>query len=132
MPKVTRVTINNTPIISFIKPAKNTDTIETNPEKTDKYKINLAIPCGTYLSYPLFNLLLNCLFISLSYITYRAPATPKPNFPNEKIITPAKRTPHIQAITLFLNSKSKKLAANVPVQAPVPGSGIPTNNIRAI
>ena len=43
------------------------------------------------------------------------------------IIIPAITTPHITAITLFLNPRSRILAASVPVHAPVPGSGIPTN-----
>ena len=43
------------------------------------------------------------------------------------IITPASKTPNKTAITLFLNPISRKLAASVPVHAPVPGSGIPTN-----
>ena len=42
------------------------------------------------------------------------------------IIIPARRTPHITEMTLFLKSSFKKLAASVPVHAPVPGSGIPT------
>ena len=40
-------------------------------------------------------------------------------------------TPNITASTLDLKSMSKILAASVPVQAPVPGNGIPTNNSRA-
>ena len=40
-------------------------------------------------------------------------------------------TPNITASTLDLKSISKILAASVPVQAPVPGNGIPTNNSRA-
>ena len=47
------------------------------------------------------------------------------------IIIPASITPAITAITLFLKSISKRLAAKVPVQAPVPGSGIPTNKNSA-
>ena len=44
---------------------------------------------------------------------------------------PAKMTPNITASTLDLKFISKILAASVPVQAPVPGNGIPTNNNRA-
>ena len=40
-------------------------------------------------------------------------------------------TPNITASTLDLKSISKILAASVPVQAPVPGNGIPTNNNNA-
>ncbi len=45
---------------------------------------------------------------------------------------PASITPSITAITLCLNSQSRRLAASVPVQAPVPGKGMPTNNSKAI
>ena len=41
---------------------------------------------------------------------------------------PAIRTPNAQANTLVLKSKSRILAANVPVHAPVPGTGMTTNN----
>ena len=44
---------------------------------------------------------------------------------------PAKITPAITETTLFLKSISKRLAASVPVQAPVPGSGIPTKRNKA-
>ena len=44
------------------------------------------------------------------------------------MIIPARSTPHITATTLDLKSISRRLAARVPVQAPVPGSGMPTNN----
>ena len=47
------------------------------------------------------------------------------------MIIPASITPNITAKTLDLKSISKILAASVPVQAPVPGNGIPTNNSRA-
>lgn len=47
------------------------------------------------------------------------------------MIIPANITPPITAITLFLKSMSKIEAAKVPVQAPVPGSGIPTNRNKA-
>ena len=44
---------------------------------------------------------------------------------------PAKMTPNITASTLDLKFISKILAASVPVQAPVPGNGMPTNINRA-
>ena len=44
---------------------------------------------------------------------------------------PAKTTPRATAEILVLKSRFKKLAANVPVQAPVPGRGIPTNRSKA-
>ena len=47
------------------------------------------------------------------------------------IITPASSTPSVTAHILVLKSKFRKLAASVPVQAPVPGNGIPTNISRA-
>ena len=48
------------------------------------------------------------------------------------MIIPAKTTPAIAAVTLFLKSRFKILAARVPVHAPVPGRGIPTNKNNAI
>ena len=39
------------------------------------------------------------------------------------MMIPASSTPPMQASTLFLKPMSKMLAASVPVQAPVPGSG---------
>ena len=42
------------------------------------------------------------------------------------MMIPARITPSITAITLRLKSQSRIDAAKVPVQAPVPGSGIPT------
>ena len=47
------------------------------------------------------------------------------------MIIPAKTTPPIIAITLFLKSRFKREAARVPVQAPVPGRGMPTNKNNA-
>ena len=47
------------------------------------------------------------------------------------MISPAQRTPAITAMTLFLKSKSRREAARVPVQAPVPGRGMPTKRNRA-
>ena len=43
------------------------------------------------------------------------------------IIIPANKTPRVTAEMLVLKSIFKKLAAKVPVQAPVPGRGTPTN-----
>ena len=48
------------------------------------------------------------------------------------IIRPASKTPRITEITVSLKLNPKRLAAKVPVQAPVPGSGIPTNKSNAI
>ena len=50
--------------------------------------------------------------------------------PND-IIIPANITPKATAVILVLKSSFKKLAARVPVQAPVPGKGIPTNKSNA-
>ena len=47
------------------------------------------------------------------------------------MMSPAKMTPNITARTLRLKSQSRMEAARVPVQAPVPGSGIPTNSSNA-
>ena len=47
------------------------------------------------------------------------------------MMSPAKMTPSIMARTLRLKSQSRMEAARVPVQAPVPGRGIPTPNIFA-
>ena len=44
---------------------------------------------------------------------------------------PASSTPPMQASTLVLKSISSRLAASVPVHAPVPGTGMPTNNSSA-
>lgn len=44
------------------------------------------------------------------------------------MMRPASDTAAMQARTLDLKSMSKELAASVPVHAPVPGSGMPTNN----
>ena len=71
---------------------------------------------------------MNLFFYALLNIAPAAPNTPADANP---IIIPAKITPRTIAIQLFLKSKSNKLAAKVPVQAPVPGSGIPTNKNNA-
>ena len=47
------------------------------------------------------------------------------------MIIPASTTPPMIAMTLFLKSRFKREAAKVPVQAPVPGRGIPTNRNKA-
>ena len=53
-----------------------------------------------------------------------------PNIPydNILIIIPASNTPSDIAINAFFLFKWSNTASNVPVQAPVPGSGIPTNS----
>ena len=48
------------------------------------------------------------------------------------MIIPARSTPSITAATVDLKSISRILAASVPVHAPVPGSGMPTNKSNAI
>ena len=58
-------------------------------------------------------------------IAVNKPAEPSP------IIIPAAITPSEIAIILFLKSRSSILAAKVPVQAPVPGTGIATNKNNA-
>lgn len=47
------------------------------------------------------------------------------------IIKPARSTPNVIAVILVLKSRFRKLAANVPVHAPVPGRGIPTKSNSA-
>ena len=47
------------------------------------------------------------------------------------IIIPANKTPSVVANILVLKPRFKKLAARVPVQAPVPGKGIPTKINKA-
>ena len=47
------------------------------------------------------------------------------------MMSPAKMTPSIMARTLRLKSQSRMEAARVPVQAPVPGRGIPTKSSNA-
>lgn len=47
------------------------------------------------------------------------------------MIIPASITPHTTAIIDFLKSIFRNDAAKVPVHAPVPGSGIPTNKNKA-
>ena len=56
---------------------------------------------------------------------------PKPKVHNTPTIALARTTPPITANTLFLKSLSRKLAARVPVQAPVPGNGMPTKSSSA-
>lgn len=57
---------------------------------------------------------------------------PNPATLSTIIIIPASRTPSMTAIIVDLKSMSRILAASVPVHAPVPGSGIPTNRSSAI
>ena len=47
------------------------------------------------------------------------------------MMSPATNTPVIIASVVFLKSKLRILAANVPVQAPVPGIGIATKRNSA-
>ena len=47
------------------------------------------------------------------------------------MMIPARTTPAETASDVVLMPISRKLAASVPVHAPVPGSGIPTNSSRA-
>ena len=55
------------------------------------------------------------------------------NSPREarSIISPATSTPAKIAIMVFLKSRLRMLAAKVPVQAPVPGTGIATKRKSA-
>ncbi len=61
-----------------------------------------------------------------------APKAEMPKVLSTPIMQPASRTPPMQARTLSLKSISSRLAARVPVHAPVPGRGMPTNSSRAI
>ena len=47
------------------------------------------------------------------------------------MIVPARTRPVLTATIVFLRSRFSILAARVPVQAPVPGTGIPTKRARA-
>ena len=72
--------------------------------------------------------------IALLSHLYENTAPMAPNNPAlaAAMIIPASSTPHITAMILVLKSISSRLAARVPVQAPVPGSGIPTKSNSAI
>ena len=48
------------------------------------------------------------------------------------MIMPARSTPASTAIVPFLMFIPKRLAARLPVHAPVPGIGMPTKSVRAI
>ena len=48
------------------------------------------------------------------------------------IIQPARMTPRDTATTVDLKPMFRKLAPRVPVHAPVPGSGMPTNSSMAM
>lgn len=78
-----------------------------------------------YLLIIFFNIIIHYAYAKLN-IAVNTPAEAIP------IIIPASNTPPRTAITLFLKPISRKLAASVPVHAPVPGIGIPTNNKSAI
>ena len=87
----------------------------------------------------IFLILSNCPSVSgtLSSISrdifYPATAPTPEATPKLRVIMmiPARRTPQITEMLVFFQSMSRRLAASVPVQAPVPGSGIPTNKKRA-
>ena len=64
------------------------------------------------------------------YFAMENSAVKRPRLP-AIIIMPARRTPSITAMIVFLKLMSRRLAARVPVHAPVPGSGIPTKSSNA-
>ena len=71
--------------------------------------------------------------IRITAIIANTPAQPKIDtilLPKD-IIIPANTTPSETAVILVLKSSFKNEAAKVPVQAPVPGNGIPTNKNKA-
>ena len=63
--------------------------------------------------------------------TGQPPKTETPSWLSAPMMTPASSTPPIHAMTLRLKSMSSRLAASVPVHAPVPGSGMPTKRSSA-
>ena len=63
-------------------------------------------------------------------ITPVQPSVETSLLPND-IIIPASTTPSATAVILVLNPRFKILATRVPVHAPVPGNGMPTNNSNA-
>ena len=72
--------------------------------------------------------------VSYESVTFHAPIpnqAPNPRIHNKPMMRLAMMMPPMTARTLFLKSISRKLAARVPVQAPVPGNGIPTKSMRA-
>ena len=71
----------------------------------------------------------SCMVKNHYFAREMAPKTPSDA---SSIMVPARRTPASTANVLFLKSILSILAARVPVQAPVPGSGIPTNRRSAI
>ena len=82
-----------------------------------------------YLFFLFFIIIVVKIIIANIPIIIATPVQPKTEtilLPRD-IIIPASNTPSVIAEMLVLKSSFKKLAANVPVQAPVPGSGIPTN-----
>ena len=60
-----------------------------------------------------------------------APIAPNSPALAAPMMMPARSTPSSTASTLDLKSISSRLAASVPVHAPVPGSGMPTKSISA-
>ncbi len=73
----------------------------------------------------------NSFYTNDRFYANNAPIAPKTPADATPIIIPASNTPSITAITLDLKSISNKLTANVPVHAPVPESGTPTNSNNA-
>ena len=81
----------------------------------------------------MFNNIETVIAIMIAITIAIKPGQPKidTNLLPSDIIIPASSTPNVTAEILVLKSRFKKLAASVPVHAPVPGSGIPTNISRA-
>ena len=77
---------------------------------------------------PDFRILRRCDLLRPHFTKFIAPKTPSEA---ASIMIPASITPSITKRTLFLKSMFRKLAARVPVHAPVPGRGMPTNSSRA-
>ena len=88
-------------------------------------KENLSVPSS--LSIPLSENKVNHKKPYTANNALTAPSSPADASP---MMMPASITPSMTAMILDLKSISKKLAASVPVHAPVPGSGIPTNSSR--
>ena len=80
-----------------------------------------------------FTIIETTIIKSKTAISAITPAQPKMDtilLPKD-IIIPASITPRETAVILVLKSSFKNEAAKVPVQAPVPGNGIPTNINKA-
>ena len=89
---------------------------------------DFAFDCLYYTKKPQILRLFTKINIKFYANKLNAPKTPKDTMP---IITPAVITPSKTAIIDLPLSKSSKLAANVPVQAPVPGIGTATKAYKA-